>query len=309
MPGIFSGSGSAAFHGSVDPLCAPIPPYRPVRLPSRGPAEFVILIFLFLTGTTKVTLTLRPERTPVYIGDKVTMECRVEDSITDLTYRFHKVGNGHNYEVKQTTERTYTIESVSQSDSGEYQCDVYRAGYPQVLGLSNRVTLTVHEHPKATLTLRRHRDVVYTGDTVTMDCRIDDSFTVWRYQWYRGNVANRGSPTKDVTGPTYTIQSVTQSDRGPYWCEAQRDDPPHRSRPSNAVSLTVKDTVAMDCSTECNFTGWRYHWYRGNGAYWGSPIKDVTGHTYTIQSVTQSDSGAYWYDTCRDDPPHRSQRN
>ncbi|XP_039598056.1 Fc receptor-like protein 2 [Polypterus senegalus] len=356
-------------------------------------------------GNRNVTLTLRTEGTPVYIGDKVTMECSVEGSVTDWTYRFYKVVNEHYDQIKAATERTYTIESVIQSDSGGYGCDFYSADYRQALGPSNRVTLTVHEllskptlivHPsttlregdavtlrcqsesqvqqtqlwykfyrdeesvsqrasesefripsarpetsgsywceveaegkkigkktservqvtvkgipKATLALMRHRDVVYTGDTVAMNCSIDGSFTDWRYQWYRGNVANRGSPIKDVTGQTYTIQSVTQSDSGPYWCEAHRDDPLHHSRPSNAVTLTVKelftkptltvhpsttlwqeDNVTLRCQSESRFQGTplTYKFYRDE-----EPVSQgLSESEFTIPSARPEKSGSYW---------------
>ncbi|KAG2457847.1 FCRL5 protein, partial [Polypterus senegalus] len=264
-------------------------------------------VSLTVRGTTKVTLTLRTERTPVYIGDKVTMECSVEGSVTDWSYRFYKVGNGHYDQINQTTEHTYTIKSVSQSDSGEYQCDVYRADGHQVLAPSNRVTLTVHGHRNVTLTLRTERTPVYIGDKVTMECSVEGSVTDWSYQLHKVG-SRRDSPIKQITESTYTIESVSQSDSGEYQCDAYSADYRQFLGLSHRVTLTahekpkvtlkiskekkplyVGDTVTLECSIDSDksdSTGWKYVWYK-NG--------QVSSRVQQIEEVTVTQAGSTQY--------------
>ncbi|XP_039598053.1 carcinoembryonic antigen-related cell adhesion molecule 1-like [Polypterus senegalus] len=146
-------------------------------------------------------------------------------------------------------------------------------------------------HPKATLTLPSQRDVVYIGDT--RECDI------------------QGSPIKDVTGQTYTIQSVTQSDSGAYWCKADRNDPTHHLQNSNAVTLSVKelftkpsltvhpsttlwqgDSVTLRCQSESLLQGTqlRYKFYRDE-----EPVSQRASESeFTIPSARPEKSGSYW---------------
>ncbi|XP_039598069.1 Fc receptor-like A [Polypterus senegalus] len=92
-----------------------------------------------------VTLTLKNDEKSVYIGNEVTLECSIDGKFTDLTYHFYR-GDDRKWgsEIKASKENTYTIKSVTQSDSGVYHCNFYRDNPPYfLLSRSNPVTLTV----------------------------------------------------------------------------------------------------------------------------------------------------------------------
>ncbi|XP_039597832.1 Fc receptor-like protein 5 [Polypterus senegalus] len=277
-------------------------------------------------GNIMVTLTLNTTMTPVYVGDTVTMVCRVEGDITDSIFFFIKFVNEVNYSIEKSGDCTYTIESVSASDSGLYICRARNAGLLQPLAPSNPVTLFVQElftmptltvHPSTTL---------WEGDNMTLmcwsACRVQG--TQLRYKFYR----DEESVSQGASKSELRIPSAGHETSGSYWCEVEAKGKKTKKKTSEQVQVIVRenpkatltltsqtedvyfgDNVTMDCSIEGSFTGWRYQWYRGNEKNWGSQIKDVTGCTYTLQLVTQSDSGVYWCDAHRDDLPCHSQRS
>ncbi len=75
---------------------------------------------------------------------------------------------------------------------------------------------------------------VFTGETVTLKCVIE-SYSNWRYEWYKDRVMLQTSVHRD----TLTIRGVITSDAGQYWCRGQRDKRPKSSQSSSAVYLSV----------------------------------------------------------------------
>ncbi len=79
---------------------------------------------------------------------------------------------------------------------------------------------------------------VFTGETVNLKCVIE-SYSNWRYEWYKDRVMLQTSDRYTVNRDTLTIRGVTRSDQGQYWCRGQRDERPKSSQSSSAVSLSV----------------------------------------------------------------------
>ncbi|XP_039597815.1 Fc receptor-like protein 5 isoform X2 [Polypterus senegalus] len=277
----------------------------------------------------KVILKIRNQKGAVDIGDPVTLDCSIGSDLPGWRYRWYQWSQiGWRNVTNEISGDTYTIQSMSQYNSGEYWCCAARDDHPHYAEFSNAVTLTLQEKPKATLEMKNQRIPVSAGDTVTLDCSIEGGFTGWRYIWYKLNWTGGSDLLNDTTGETYTLQSVTQSDTGVYWCCGYRDGLPQSSEDSNVVilhvqgkpkatlklrnqkkSVSIRDNVTLDCSIQGGFTGWRYTWYKLNWAGSRNIVKDITGDTYTVQSVTQSDSGMYWCNGHRNDPLQYSEHS
>ncbi|XP_039597659.1 leukocyte immunoglobulin-like receptor subfamily A member 2 [Polypterus senegalus] len=153
-------------------------------------------------------------------------------------------------------------------------CDFYLLIFLPVL-LSSAQT---EEKLKVTLILIIEGTLVYSEDSVTLECRIEDDLTDWIYRWYKGSERNVGNQIKGVNGHTYTIKSVTQGENGVYRCEAYGSSPTHSSEFSNPVELTVQertvrldvisshtdgrifegDQVSLQCHVSGNTVGWKY---------------------------------------------------
>uniref|UniRef100_A0A8C4SVP4 Ig-like domain-containing protein n=1 Tax=Erpetoichthys calabaricus TaxID=27687 RepID=A0A8C4SVP4_ERPCA len=227
--------------------------------------EFYLFIGLILVMTSaldselfsKPTLTVEPSAS-VWEMDSVSLSCQSESKVTGtrLTYRFYRENNTVSQE---TLENVFRINVAFKDNSGSYWCEVGSEEKRTEKKRSDPVQVTVRENPKATLTIRNDSKNVYIGDTVTLDCSIEGSFTDWKYLWYKRNLTNWGNWIKDGTGNAYTFQSATLSKSGEYWCSAYRDvppprplklggyDSPRRSQGSNVVTLTVK---AMNVTLE-----------------------------------------------------------
>ncbi|XP_039597582.1 hemolin-like [Polypterus senegalus] len=203
-------------------------------------------LFLWLTTLTSssegqalltATLTLRDHRYPLYVGEDVTLICTIEGSDTGLTYYWMK-DDQRNW--RKTNQNTMTLQSVTKSDSGWYQCTAYRDDYPTPVPVStdsNVVILSIRDYLKATLRLKDQRYPLYVGEDVTLICSIEGYYARWTYYWTKGHQTDWRKSIKN----TMTIPSVTESDSGQYQCTAYKDGPTSFpvSTDSNVVKLRV----------------------------------------------------------------------
>ncbi|MBN3289401.1 FCRL5 protein, partial [Polypterus senegalus] len=276
---------------------------------------------MFTELFTKPTLTVTPK--VIWEGDTVTLKCQSVGFLgVQLLYEFYKVSSlGQN-----SRKDTYTIQSAQQIHMGKYRCEAEAEGKRIMKKNSDNVPVTVKECPKATVKVKNEKIPVYVGDTVTMECLIENSFEGWKYRWYKKNQPFMEHQIEWYTHQTYTILSVTQSDSGEYWCNASRNDSPRYAQSRSPLTLTIQecpkatvkvknekipvyvgDTVTLECLIENSFEGWKYRWYKKNQPFMEHQIEGYTQRTYTIQSVTQSDSGQYWCNASRNDSPRYAQ--
>ncbi len=90
--------------------------------------------------------------------------------------------------------------------------------------------------PTPTLTVTPDSPV-FTGETVNLTCVIE-SYSNWRYEWYKDSVMLQSSDRYTVNRDTLTIRGATESDAGQYWCRGQIRSVSPQS--SSYVSLSVK---------------------------------------------------------------------
>ncbi|XP_016416992.1 B-cell receptor CD22-like [Sinocyclocheilus rhinocerous] len=221
----------------------------------------------FLPYSPRSTLTVTPD-SPVFTGETVTLTCVINSDHSDWRYEWNK-------------------------DS--YTCRGWMDGC-SVSSQPSSVSLTVKDKPQPTLTVKPQSSV-FTGDTVTLSCDVGQ-LTGWTIHWRKdSNPESTGDATK-------TIESVSVSDGGNYWCTAQRGC--YYSEYSNAATITVKErpkpvvdvhpdgrvfrgeTVTLTCDTQQ--TGvWQYIWYKDRKLVYSSR----QNQNNKIPSVDSSHSGVY----------------
>ncbi len=85
---------------------------------------------------------------------------------------------------------------------------------------------------------------VFTGETVNLTCVIE-SYSNWRYEWYKDSVMLQASDRYTVNRDTLTIRGVNESDQGQYWCRGQRDERPKSSKKINRINLSVNGELKI----------------------------------------------------------------
>ncbi len=93
---------------------------------------------------------------------------------------------------------------------------------------------------------------VFTGETVNLKCVIE-SYSNWRYEWYKDRVMLQTSDRYTVNRDSLIIRGATGSDQGQYWCRGQIRSVSSQSR--SAVSLSVKgELILLSFCTTCLIT-------------------------------------------------------
>ncbi|XP_073669829.1 Fc receptor-like protein 5 [Paramisgurnus dabryanus] len=249
------------------------------------------------TATVKVT----PDRS-VFIGEKVTLKCEIENQYRSLNWRYEwSKGTRRDTENRDSL----TISRVTQSDQGQFSCRADIDGRPQT-SQSSSVYLTVKALPRATVKVPY--SPVFTGETVTLKCEIEDQYSDWRrYMWYKGTTG-----TSVFEGNIYTI---SPSDQDKFRCRGEKDGRPSSSQDSDYVTLSVKalpratvrvtpdrtvligETVTLKCEIDqFRSLNWRYQWYKDTTAVLNFENYTVYGDSLTITGVTESDKDEF---SCR----------
>ncbi|XP_042184167.1 Fc receptor-like protein 5 isoform X4 [Oncorhynchus tshawytscha] len=243
----------------------------------------------------------------LYPGETVTLQCDISD-YTDWTYRWFR----NNEELPIQTRKTIAISLPDQA--GQYQCAGMRRGRPQMSYYSSALPIIIITAlPKATLTVKPNP--VFPGETVTLTCSVG-SDSIWSYKWYKDRNDNVVSQSGYSNIGVSHISAADVSDQGQYWCEGNRVSRPTSSQPSNAITLTVKDShptatlssdkedvftgdrVTLSCTAES--PGWMFYWYRHRPD--STPVTTTSGYSYTLSWVSVSDGGQYWCRAGRGDP-------
>ncbi|XP_058867961.1 carcinoembryonic antigen-related cell adhesion molecule 5-like [Acipenser ruthenus] len=220
---------------------------------------------------------------------------------------------GGTVQIRGTTGARYTLSPVTQSHSGQYQCEAQRGDPPRSSQRSDPVTLTVSEgRPKPALT-REPAGEIFEGDTVTLSCVVEGGSGGWRYLWYKDR---QGAPVYQTdsssgTGAGYTISAAALSHSGEYWCGAGRGRNTSYSQYSDPIwvnvtalfsrvtltaspGATVKEGEALNltCEAAVNKTPrpeLHYTIVRD-----GEPVTNSTDSAlYSIASTEKSHTGSY----------------
>uniref|UniRef100_A0A8C1P064 Ig-like domain-containing protein n=1 Tax=Cyprinus carpio TaxID=7962 RepID=A0A8C1P064_CYPCA len=243
----------------------------------------------------------------VFRGERVTLTCDIQRA-GDIQWTYSWFKDGYTFYPHTTTTTTTTTTtakisfSADKSDRAEYSCRGERSD-SQRSDTSAAVTLTVSGESTLTVT---PDSPVFTGETVTLKCVIE-TYSDWRYEWYKDSVMLQTSDRYTVNRDTLTIRGVITSDQGQYWCRGRRDKRPNSSQSNSAVYLSTKErpslssphlssltsTVTLKCVIETH-SDWRYEWYKDSVMLQTSDRYTVNRDTLTIRGVITSDQGQYW---------------
>ncbi|XP_039597463.1 Fc receptor-like protein 2 [Polypterus senegalus] len=264
---------------------------------------------VILTDKPKMTLKMFK---PVHIGDTLTLKCSMEGGLTGWRYTWYKLNWTEGSDLLTgTTGDTYTVQSVTQSDTGVYWCAGERDGHPQYSDPSNAVTLSFQEKLNVTLKMRNQKELFNQYDNVTLECRIEEGLPGWRYRWFKSSWLNEWMEIPDITEDTFVIEEVSSPYIGEYWCLAVRDDPPDYSEVSNSVTVNVQDllrvtpkiwnqskgvgeNVTLRCNNLSSSKYGTYYWTKWSQTTVTEWRYKRSQATHIIPSATQYDSGLYW---------------
>ncbi|XP_053485596.1 carcinoembryonic antigen-related cell adhesion molecule 5 [Ictalurus furcatus] len=219
-------------------------------------------VTLTVSAAFKPVLSVLPNSPQIFRGETVTLTCRISGG--NRWYYWYK--NDDN--VHSSAGNYYTIK-VDQSH--KYRC--YGSIDGRSTPLSNEVTLSVIERPKAVLTLQPDGQI-FSGQEVTFTCEIrGHADTEWMYNWNKDGV-KIFSYTENSKYSFTPVESLSAK----YTCSGRRRSDSQTSETSNTVTLTVSekpkptvrvnpqssvytgDRVTLNCNLLSN--GWTFLWYK-----------------------------------------------
>lgn len=237
-------------------------------------------------GVKDVTKILtHPQSQIAQIGETITFTV-VAQGTAPLLYQWAKDGT----DIPSATLASYTINSATQADAGEYTCTVSAASG---IATSDIATLTIGDPPAITVQpISRIRN---PGDTVTFSV-VATGTAPLTYLW-KFNGAN----IADSNTSSFTIDPVAKMDEGTYLCEIFNtagsitsqeatlgvNDPPviltHPESQAAIVGASVTFTVTAQSTLTLT-----YQWQKD-----GTDIPNATAASFTIASVSTANAGSY----------------
>ncbi|XP_036969065.1 high affinity immunoglobulin gamma Fc receptor I-like [Acanthopagrus latus] len=265
--------------------------------------------------SNKAVVTLQPNWSEVYRGERITLRCEITDGgDTEWEYEWRTTSS-----EKPPDQNKHSITSVTESHSGDYRCKG-RENHTQhsSTGWSDPINLTVSDRLLPVLTVSP--SWLSAGASVTLNCSVEDPSAGWRFYWYK--------MVPDPSDNYYRLELLPGSSSGTeqdsyivhgqsltvgYRCRAGRGDPEYSSYTSypkyvwsadfnSSASLTVSpdsaqhftsDSVSLRCKgTSTKWRVWRFSpedRYRSDCSDWGT----MTRSTCNIKADSTSDA-VYW---------------
>nr|XP_046248648.1 uncharacterized protein LOC124061129 isoform X2 [Scatophagus argus] len=214
-----------------------------------GVAAFVLHAATY-EETLKVSVSVWPPGSNIYIGECVFLQCTVESN-SSFVWNYHWFRHKPHLALTPNPRHlvssdSYSITAVMREDAGSYWCQAERweANTTSVVLLSQPAALSVSELPPPSLTLTPSTRQVLSGERFTVQCPVSQSnSTGWRLkQFPLGRKVEKGVLDTDWCSPLGGAVSTNNSDTcafiavsgssGLYWCEGAEGR-------SNAVNITV----------------------------------------------------------------------
>ncbi|XP_034392960.1 titin-like isoform X2 [Cyclopterus lumpus] len=249
-------------------------------------------------NTPKPTVNKVPGFDPMYVGETVNLNCKVDVS-SGWKYWFRD-----GIELRATTE-THSI-SLALSGQRKYSCKATR-GEIISTDFSEEIQQDVHEIPIPSLKLITAWIDVFPTESVKLSCGMNGRAD-WIYTWYknRQEVQVDNVASVDSNGATLSIRSASAKHAGQYNCKGHLNDRSVKSSLSSGLTLSVYtqkprirltqdpeykvmfpgESVSFSCHINGSF-GWTYMWYKD------SVQLNASGSKYSLNSVKTSNRGAY----------------
>ncbi|XP_054916164.1 titin-like [Poeciliopsis prolifica] len=218
------------------------------------------------SDTDKPRATLTAHRTIIPAGGSITLTCSVDESDD---WKFDWFRNDRQYFATRFRGNKDPFRVISVSEGGLYRCRGGRGNpvfHTETSNIQKIVSApTVKQHPSW--------PVVFTGETVTLRCEMeDDEGTQWTYEW---SPDNRNSPTSNE----YRINSVSESDTYK----------PRATLTADPTTIPAGGSTTLTCSV-AGSTGWKFDWFRDE-----EPVQ-LRGTNEQQSDVSVSEGGVY---SCR----------
>ncbi|XP_052450282.1 carcinoembryonic antigen-related cell adhesion molecule 5-like isoform X9 [Carassius gibelio] len=244
--------------------------------------------------TPKPTITKNQWFEPFYSKERVQLNCNMPG--VGWEYHWYKGSN------RLTTSPEFTIDSVSVTDTGNYQCKAQRGDFSVD---SETLQVRVQDPPKPQI--QSEWTEAFHGEKVSLQCVIQDSES-WKYTWLRDQNKIVSSDVTNIKGNTLTL-SVQSDHGGVYECQAELQDRNVMTGKSPPHSLTVHgpqptivlkqdpsypeiytgEQVRLICSIQEKTSKWQYIWEKDSRQVNTDPSNPV----YTIQSASLPQNGEY----------------
>ncbi|KAM3617505.1 uncharacterized protein V6R79_007280 [Siganus canaliculatus] len=267
---------------------------KDITTASSNPEEVTI------HNNPKPELSRNPIFSPMYPPESVTFSCKV-DVGSEWEYLWYFNGlliQGQNSE-------TYTIQSITSSNNGQYRCKAKRGPAPFSTEESQPVPLQVSALPKTVLSLVTPWHNVFENEILEFHCNCSCDPGGWTISWYRNQKQLQEDKTIEIEDSMLNITSVTKADEGGYTCRVSLESRRVRSQISEAVAVKVYDkipkptirksptlnpmyvgeTVTFTCLVD-EGSDWAYQWNKD-----GQPLAE-SGNAITIR-LDSSRQGKY----------------
>jgi hypothetical protein len=236
----------------------------------------------------KITVTINNGHTIPCESDKVTLDA---SSGIGATYQWYKDGIA----VTDSTNAVYRLASISQTNAGNYYCQVTRNGISKQ---TETKTIAVQTAPSVLVQPTSQWAVAGNGYTVEI---VTNGSTPLNYKWYKDGSEAGGTNTNT----NYIIMGFASANEGRYYCQVSNVCGTKTSADAYLyitpkIAITNNNSHEIPCETDvvtldANSGGSAsYKWYKD-----GSVLSGATNSSYQISGITQTNAGNYYCEVTR----------
>ncbi|XP_051280945.1 titin [Dicentrarchus labrax] len=158
-----------------------------------------------------VILVQDPDYQVMFPEESVNFSCHINIS-TGWEYSWYKDGSQLSNPAGENR-NDYMVSSVKTTNQGSYTCQAKRGSFT---ASSQDIRLQVEKNkPKPSITQQPNVNKVYTGESVSFECKVKLS-RGWEYCWYKDGEA------LSISSSSYNIPDAKLSNSGTYKCMATR---------------------------------------------------------------------------------------
>ncbi|KAL0970076.1 hypothetical protein UPYG_G00236850 [Umbra pygmaea] len=184
----------------------------------------------------------------LYSGETVTLQCNIPGYTGWTSYYWYK-NNQLFSQTSKTTIIPIPITKTGQTD--QFRCEGTRSGRPKASQLSDTFSFSINALPRASVSVSSPQGLLYSGETVTLQCNIP-GYTGWTsYYWYKNN--QLFSQTSKTTIIPIPITKTGQTDQ--FRCEGARERILKASQLSDTFSFSINGTCTIYVGRMCMMGG------------------------------------------------------
>uniref|UniRef100_A0A673CGP3 Ig-like domain-containing protein n=1 Tax=Sphaeramia orbicularis TaxID=375764 RepID=A0A673CGP3_9TELE len=260
---------------------------------------------LLIHFSNGAVVTLDPNWSEIYTGEKITLRCEIHRGDTEWEYEWRKSDS-----ALSETESEIRITEANSDHTGDYSCrGKMKQSQDHPTNWSDKVTLTVTVEM---LTLEPDFSHFYVGESVTFKCNIKGNKTNMDFKFTRNGKHLQSSKDHELN-----LRSLTADMSGEYQCVGHHRSPSNTPERSNTVTVTVAahrpkakisadrkklpegGSLTLSCSVDGS-AGWTF-WFTHTTTQ--SQFQEIATLNYTIIHSP----GIYWCGASRGNPEYFTQ--